>query len=416
MKRKLKIKNIIIITLFITIISILIILFNNNKDYKSKENRMIDLSSMNIDEIKEYAKSNNIELDIKYEFNNEIKKDNIIKQSINSGKIINKNDKLTIYVSKGDIGISEYKEYSVNELGDVPIMMYHGIVNKKNSETEYTGGNVDKDGYHRTKEAFIQDLEFYYNEGYRMIRLNDYVNGIIDVELGKSPIILTFDDGLENNMKVLGKDSNGNLEIDPNCAVGILEEFKKKYPDYNVTATFFVMSGMFNQPEYNEDILKWLVEHGYDIGNHTKSHVDFTKSNIDNTQNEIGYIYNMLDNVIPNKYVNIIALPYGSPYKKEHQNFNYILSGSYEGKQYNTISTLRVGWTSELSPFNKNFDKTFLKRIRAYDNNGSEFDIEMTFNNLKTTKYISDGNKDKIVFPDNLKNKLGEINMESESY
>lgn len=71
-----------------------------------------------------------------------------------------------------------------------------------------------------------------------MIRLNDYINGIVDVELGKSPIVLTFDDGLENNIKVTGLDSDGNIIIDPNSAVGILEEFKKKYPDFNVTATF----------------------------------------------------------------------------------------------------------------------------------------------------------------------------------
>ena len=43
-----------------------------------------------------------------------------------------------------------------------------------------------------------------------------------------------------------------------------------------------------------------------------------------------------------------------------HKNFKYILNGSYNGVEYETISTLRVGWEPELSPFNKNFDKTFL--------------------------------------------------------
>ena len=41
--------------------------------------------------------------------------------------------------------------------------------------------------------------------------------------------------------------------------------------------------------------------------------------------------------------------------------------------------------------------KLFLKRCRAYDNNGEEFDIEMVFNNLKTTRYVSDGNSDTII-------------------
>ena len=112
----------------------------------------------------------------------------------------------------------DYKKNNVNELGDVPIMMYHGIHNKKNSETNYINGNVDKDGYQRTSEAFSNDLEFYYQNGYRMIRLTDYVDGEFDVELGKSPIILTFDDGLSNNILVNGIDKDGNLIIYENCA------------------------------------------------------------------------------------------------------------------------------------------------------------------------------------------------------
>ena len=88
--------------------------------------------------------------------------------------------------------------------------MYHGIENVES--TEYVGGNVDKDGYNRTVEAFKNDLEFYYKEGYRMVRLEDYVNGKITTELGKSPIILTFDDGNKNNFNVLGKDEDGNLK------------------------------------------------------------------------------------------------------------------------------------------------------------------------------------------------------------
>ena len=80
----------------------------------------------------------------------------------------------------------------------------------KNTDTDYTGGNVDKDGYHRTVEAFREDLEFYYRSGYRIIRLQDYVDGVIEVELGKSPVILTFDDGNKNNFNVLGEE-NGEL-------------------------------------------------------------------------------------------------------------------------------------------------------------------------------------------------------------
>lgn len=303
--------------------------------------------------------------------------------------------------------VEDYQNNSVNELGEVPIMMYHGIYNKNNSDTSYTGGNVDKDGYQRTSEAFINDLEFYYKEGYRMVRLTDYVDGNVDTELGKSPIILTFDDGLENNIKITGLDEKGNIIIDPNSAVGILESFKHKYPDYNVTATFFVNGGLFQQPEYNEKILNWLVDNGYDVGNHTNTHVDFTKADATKSMEEVGKVYEILDKIIPNKYVNIIALPFGSPYKLDHDNMTYIFNTNYNNKDYTTKSALRVGWKAECSPFDTDFNPKFLKRIRAYDNDGVEFDIEMNFKLLESTRYISDGNRNTIVIPSDREESMG---------
>ena len=311
---------------------------------------------------------------------------------------------------KKELTADDYREYGVDELGKVPIMMYHGIHNKSNSDTPYTGGNVDPDGYQRTSEAFRNDLEFYYNSGYRMIRLTDYVDGNIDVELGKSPIILTFDDGLENNIRVTGLDSKGNIIIDPNSAVGILEEYKKKYPDFNVTATFFVTAGLFNQPEYNEKILNWLVDNGYDIGNHTISHVNFSNASIEEAEEEVGKLYSILDSIILGKYVNIVALPYGSPYSFSHYNMSHIFTSTYNGKTYETKSTLRVGWESDESPFSVDFEPKFLKRIRAYDNDGVEFDIEMNFGILEYRRYISDGDVDTIVIPIEKQEMLKSVN------
>lgn len=371
-------------------------------------NKMIDLSNKTLEEVEEYASQNNLELNIDYEFS-EKKENTVINQSIDEDEIINEKDVLNITISKGTDYEKLYSEYKVNELGRVPIMMYHGIIDMMDDETDYIGGNVDKDGYQRTKESFINDLEFYYNEGYRMIRLEDYVNGIIDVEVGKSPIVLTFDDGLTNNIKVLGLDENGEIIIDPSSAVGILEQFKRKYPDYNVTATFFVNGGLFRQSEYNEKILNWLIDNGYDVGNHSYTHPDFTKITSDEVETEIGKIYNILDKYIEGKYVNIVALPYGSPYKKSHENFNHVLSSNYNGKAYETISTLQVGWESNYSPFSTSFDKTFIKRIRAYDNNGTNFDIEYSFNKIKDSRYISDGDKKKIVIPKGNENKINDL-------
>ena len=74
-----------------------------------------------------------------------------------------------------------------------------------------------------------------------------------------------------------------------------------------------------------------------------------------------------------------------------------MLNGEFNGKSYETLAALRVGWEAEVSPFNVNFDRTFLKRCRAYDNNGKEFDIEMNFKLLEKNRYVSDGDKNTIV-------------------
>ena len=391
-KKKLKIKNFLLV--IIVIILIIIIL------PKKKEEDVVvkkDLSTMTKDEIKAYGDENNIKVNEKYEYNLKVSKDNII-------SVKEENNEINIILSKGDYDDNYYREKKVNEMGKVPIMMYHGIIDTE--DNQYTGGNVDKNGYKRTAKAFREDLEFYYKNGYRMIRLEDYIHGIIDVPMGYSPIILTFDDGDADNCKVTGKNSDGSLQIDPNSAVGILEEFKKKYPDFNVTATFFVMNGIFNQSQYNKDIVTFMINNGYDIGNHTISHPDFTKISKEQSVKEVGKMYKILDSYLGDKYVKIVALPFGSPYKKDHANYPAILSGTYDGYSYTTEAALRVGWEPEVSPFNKNFDPTFLKRCRAYDNNGKEFDIEMVFKNLEKNRYISDGDKDRIVIPTKEKDNL----------
>ncbi len=412
-KRKLNISKIVVLIVVVIILT-LGVFFILNRDKEDKKLLMIELTTL--EEANTFTKDNNLKLEVSYEYSDEIGKDKVISQSIKKGTELKDTDIITIVVSKGKIDKEKLASDGINELGKVPIMMYHGIREKTSNSTGTVGGNVDKDGYNRTPEAFRKDLESYYEKGYRMIRLDDYINGKVDVEYGKSPIILTFDDGNEDNIKVTGLDDNGNIIIDKNSAVGILEEFKKKHPDANVTATFFVNGGIFNQSEYNEKILKWMIDNGYDIGNHTQTHLDIKKSSSDRVQKEIAYVYDKLEELIPGKYVKIIALPFGSPYTKTHDNFKYVLSSTYNNKTYDTEAALRVGWEPEVSCFDKDFDKTFLKRCRAYDNNGKEFDIEMVFTNLEKNRYISDGDSNTIVIKESNKDKLVETDKKVITY
>lgn len=407
-RRKIK-KNVLrnLIVLLIIYIGIMLVIINKNDVLKDEPLYMISLIGKNEEEVKDYAAKNKLRLNINYVYSDSNK--GVSEQDIKEGTEIKANDTLNVTINKY-IDKEKLKKDDINELGRIPVMMYHHIVNI--DDNEYTGGNVDPDGYNRTSNAFRKDLEFYYQNGYRMIRLIDYVNGKIDVEYGKSPIVLTFDDGNADNIKVTGLDENGNIIIDPNSAVGILEEFKKKYPDFNVTATFFVTSALFNQSEYNEKILNFLVDNGYDVGNHTKDHNNMNNINEEETEYVVGYVYNKLEKIIKDKYVNIVALPFGTPYLSTHKNFSHIKKANFNGKVYDTITTLRVGWEPDTSPFSKNFNKDFIKRCRAYDNNGKEFDIDMVFNSiLKDLKYVSDGDVNTITIPKDYEKYLNDNNL-----
>ena len=192
-KRKLKKKSI-ELTILIIILALLLIFFipieKKEKEIKVKNKELImnNYVGKNYEELKEWAIDNNITIESEYKYSNDYKENEIISQSIEEKTKLNKTDIIKVVISKGEIPKEVYEENKVNELGNVPIMMYHGIHNMQNKETNYTGGNVDKDGYNRTAEAFRNDLEFYYQNNYRMIRLIDYINGKIDVELGKIKI------------------------------------------------------------------------------------------------------------------------------------------------------------------------------------------------------------------------------------
>ena len=310
-------------------------------------------------------------------------------------------DAVTVSSAGRKYTAEDYEAAGVNELNSVPIMMYHRVYDVTNAETEYIGGNVDADGYNRTWEAFENDLESYYEMGYRCMRLTDYIDGYIDVPFGYSPIILTFDDG-RSETAIDGFDDEGNPIFKPHTCLGILEKFKKEHPDFNLTATFFLNEFIFDDIDSYDDrvkVLRWMVNNGYDIGNHTMEHPLLSDCTAEEIEYQVGGIYKMLEELIPGQYVNIVALPYGDPTDVySDPKFEKILSGTYEGMDYNTKATLLCSWTRQYSPFVTEWDPTYIRRIRAYDNNGEDFDIEVNFQALNDgRRYISDGDPDTVV-------------------
>jgi len=182
-------------------------------------------------------------------------------------KNINKNDKLNAFVKESkeviiekiipleenEISKEEKKEvklsafekaqnidlkYEPNEVGQVMVIMYHKIGNQE--------------GFcKRSISNFKKDLEMFKKDGYVTVSLEDYVQNTMDVPAGKTPIVLTFDDGHISNFKV--EEVDGEIVIDKESVVGIMEEFKKNNPE---------LSDEFIEKyfELRKYLWTWLVE------------------------------------------------------------------------------------------------------------------------------------------------------------
>lgn len=282
-----------------------------------------------------------------------------------------------------------------NEAGQIMVLMYHNIGQE---EAEWV----------RTPENFKKDLKTLYEKGYRPISLEDFVNNDIDVEAGLTPVVITFDDGNQNNFNIIEKD--GEKIVDPDCAVGILEEFNREHPDFPLKSTFFVFgSNPFRQEDLLEYKLNYLIEKGFDIGNHTLGHNDMSKINDANEiQRVIGTQATFLESLIPDYKVNTYALSYGARPKDEGL-YQYLQKGEHEGKIYENIAILNVGWDPSVSPIDKDFNPYSIHRIRASEtkvDGVGMYDWLSVLDKNPERRYISDGNPDIVTVPKKFEEKV----------
>lgn len=286
----------------------------------------------------------------------------------------------------------DYNKVKPNELGKIMVLMYHNI-----GENEST--------WTRTPDNFRKDLNALYEKGYRSISLNDYVSGNINTKASFTPVVITFDDGNENNFKVF--EENGEIKIDPNCAIGILEDFKKSHPDFNTTSTFFLNSNIFNQPEYVDFKLSFLLDNGYDIGNHTLYHTDLSKSDKETIQQSIAQEIDVINKHTKDYPINTLALPFGG--KPQGEDYIYAIKGKYGSISYDNKAVLLVGWDPYKSPYHKDFDFSRIHRVRASETNVDNvglYDWLTKFDENKQIRYISDGDPSTICIPENYKDVL----------
>lgn len=278
-----------------------------------------------------------------------------------------------------------------NEAGRIMVVMFHNFIEK------YEKGDKL---YTTTFDDFRQLLETLYNADYRLINLNDYLNGHIDVPAGCIPMIFTFDDGTAGQFSLI--EENGELKVNPDSAVGIMEEFNRTHPDFGLKGTFFVNLGnqTFGKTGTLEQRLQYLISKGFEIGNHTYSHINLKKEGktAEIIQKEIGGNQKKMYELIPGYTFTSFSLPYGAP---STDLMEYVIKGEYEGTVYENKAIMEVGWDPAQSPFSVKFDPFSIHRVRSSGIEPVEADLAWWLENMKrSNEFVSDGDPNTVTVPE----------------
>jgi len=193
---------------------------------------------------------------------------------------------------------------------------------------------------------------------------------------------------------------SGKLFASENSAVGIMEEFNKSHPGFGLEGTFYVNLGLqtFQGEGSVEQRLKYLIDKGFEIGNHTFTHIKLTEvKSADKVQQEIGENQVKMDEYISGYKLTSFSLPYGLPSNDLKQ---YVIEGKFEDTKYKNYSIMEVGANPSVSPVSNNFNPYSIPRVRASGIYPVDMDLGWWLRNLsRSEQYVSDGNPDTVAVP-----------------
>lgn len=278
----------------------------------------------------------------------------------------------------------DYATVKPDESGEIMIVMYHNLSNQNTN-------------YARTVESFKGDLQRLNDMGFSTIKMSDYVNGFIDVPAGRTPVLLTFDDGHITNFKYLEQEDE--LVVDPESVVGILDAFDETYPEFGKSAVFYLNAGNpFGQPKYLMEKLTYLYENGYEIGNHAFDHEDLSTLDGGGIQRALGKNVQHFKQKLPQLAMETLALPYGKA-PTEQSLIEVVMKGSFEEIQYVNRVALKVGWKPTGPVYKVDFNPSAVHRVQSGDG-----DMQLTwwldqYEKSPDKRFISDGDPKTITVP-----------------
>jgi hypothetical protein len=288
---------------------------------------------------------------------------------------------------------SDLAKFKPNESGKVMVVMFHNFIEA------YKSGDKT---YSNTFDAFRTLLQTLYDKGYRLINVNDYLDNNIQVAAGCIPMMFTFDDGTVGQFNLV--EENGKLIANKQSAVGIMEEFNKLHPDFGLKGTFYVNLGgsTFTGEGTVAERLQYLIDKGFEIGNHTLNHIDLKTEakTAEKIQEEVGGNQKKMEEYVPGYKMRSLALPLGNSPNNEALR-QYVVRGEYQGQSYQNSAIMLVGAEPALPVTSSKFDPLLTRRVRASGILKEDTDLDWWLDGHISIEqqYISDGDPNTITVP-----------------
>ncbi len=293
------------------------------------------------------------------------------------------------------LGADDLATYRPNELGRIPILMYHAFTNNEAYLDDWTV----------TPEIFRQHLEWLYEHDFYIIPLVDMINNEIKAPPGKHPVVITFDDASSRQFRLI-HDESGELSPDSTTAVGVMESFFDAHPDFGRGGPFAVVPN--NCFRYDEEVvtceerLTWLAEHGYEIANHTWWHENLHTVTDEMFKEQVGKTKIWIDERVTGRsnLSNVLILPFGEWPRSESQ--VQMLQGGfvYGGQDIVIAGVVEVGGGPSPSPSSGTWSRRSIDRINTDPETWAYWTGRIESGAV--TLFTSDGNPATVTIPDAL--------------
>jgi hypothetical protein len=289
-------------------------------------------------------------------------------------------------------------DYSIirpDESGEIPIVMFHNFIEDLN--------NTNDNYWTTSYDEFEKLLETLYYNNFRLISMRDFIDHNISVPAGKFPMVFTFDDGTPGQYNLIEVD--GKLEVNPKSAVGVMLKFHEKHPEFGLKGVFYLNMDKENKTFEGAGSLKErlgiLLGYGFEVGNHSWGHVKFGELKEKAEINErLGKNQKYLEGIIDGLKFYSLALPHGI--EAPEALTGDMISGKYEGVQYINETIMAVGFLPSVPSIHTEYNPSYVRRIRSQGKVEEKYDLTYWLPLMTRDRmYISDGNPDLVVVPEN---------------